>query len=42
MARQKAYNAVNSEMVIAYWQMGKRIVQEEQHGEQKAAYGEAI
>jgi predicted nuclease of restriction endonuclease-like (RecB) superfamily len=42
MARQKAYNAVNSEMVIAYWQMGKRIVQEEQHGEQKATYGEAI
>jgi predicted nuclease of restriction endonuclease-like (RecB) superfamily len=42
MARQKAYNAVNSEMVIAYWQMGKRIVQEEQRGEQKAAYGEAL
>jgi predicted nuclease of restriction endonuclease-like (RecB) superfamily len=42
LARQKAYNAVNSEMVIAYWQMGRRIVQEEQHGEQKAAYGEAI
>ncbi|WP_439556601.1 DUF1016 N-terminal domain-containing protein [Dyadobacter sp.] len=42
LARQKAYNAVNSEMVVAYWQMGRRIVQEEQHGEQKAAYGEAI
>ncbi|NIJ54603.1 PDDEXK nuclease domain-containing protein [Dyadobacter arcticus] len=42
LARQKAYSAVNSEMVIAYWKMGKRIVQEEQHGEQKAAYGEAI
>ncbi|WP_031529537.1 PDDEXK nuclease domain-containing protein [Dyadobacter crusticola] len=41
-ARQKAYSAVNSEMVVAYWQMGRRIVQEEQHGEQKAAYGEAI
>ena len=42
LARQKAYNAVNSEMVIAYWQMGRRIVQEEQHGEEKATYGEAI
>jgi hypothetical protein len=42
LARQKAYSAVNSEMVIAYWQMGRRIVQEEQNGEQKAAYGEAI
>ncbi|SKB77104.1 PDDEXK nuclease domain-containing protein [Dyadobacter psychrophilus] len=42
LARQKVYSAVNSEMVIAYWKMGRRIVQEEQHGEQKAAYGEAI
>ncbi|TLU97273.1 PDDEXK nuclease domain-containing protein [Dyadobacter luticola] len=42
LARQKAYSAVNSEMVIAYWKMGRRIVEEEQHGEQKAAYGEAI
>ncbi|MEO6287060.1 MAG: PDDEXK nuclease domain-containing protein [Dyadobacter sp.] len=42
LARQKTYSAVNSEMVIAYWQMGRRIVQEEQNGEQKAAYGEAI
>lgn len=41
-ARQKAYSAVNSEMVIAYWQMGRRIVQEELQGEQRAAYGESI
>ncbi|MFZ4549041.1 MAG: PDDEXK nuclease domain-containing protein [Bacteroidales bacterium] len=41
-ARQKAYSAVNSEMVQAYWLMGKRIVVEEQQGEQKANYGEAI
>ncbi len=41
-ARQKAYSAVNSEMVQAYWLMGKRIVEEEQKGEQKASYGEAI
>lgn len=41
-ARQKTYSAVNTEMVKAYWLMGKRIVDEEQQGEQKAAYGEAI
>lgn len=41
-ARQKAYSAVNSEMVQAYWLMGKRIVEEEQQGEQKPNYGEAI
>jgi predicted nuclease of restriction endonuclease-like (RecB) superfamily len=41
-ARQKAYTVVNSEMVQAYWLMGKRIVEEEQQGEQKATYGEAI
>ncbi len=38
-ARQKAYTAVNFAMVEAYWQIGKRIVQEEQHGEARAEYG---
>lgn len=42
IARQKAYNAVNSEMVHAYWLLGKRIVEEEQQGEKRAAYGEGI
>lgn len=42
VVRQKAYSAINSEMVKAYWQLGRRIVREEQHGERKAAYGEAI
>ncbi len=41
-ARQKAYSAVNSAMVEAYWQIGKRIVEEEQHGEKKATYGDAL
>jgi len=41
-ARQKAYSAVNATMVEAYWQIGKRIVQQEQHGENRAAYGEGI
>jgi hypothetical protein len=41
-ARQKAYSAVNSAMVEAYWLIGKRIVEEEQSGQERAAYGEEI
>ena len=42
VARQKAYTAVNFAMVEAYWLMGKRIVEEEQQGNERAAYGEEI
>jgi predicted nuclease of restriction endonuclease-like (RecB) superfamily len=38
-ARQSAYRAVNVAMVIAYWQIGKRIVEEEQQGNKRAGYG---
>lgn len=41
-ARQKAYSAVNSAMVEAHWQIGKRIVEEEQQGKERANYGEEI
>lgn len=41
-ARQKAYTAVNSSMVEAYWKVGERIVLQEQGGESRAAYGEQI
>lgn len=41
-ARQKTYQAINSAMVEAYWNIGKRIVQEEQNGAERATYGEAI
>jgi len=41
-ARQKAYSAINFAMVEAYWFIGKRIVEEEQKGEKRAAYGEGI
>lgn len=41
-ARERTYTHINKEMVKTYWLMGKRIVEEEQKGEQKAAYGEAI
>lgn len=38
-ARQKAYTAINSAMVEAYWQLGKRIVEQEQQGKERADYG---
>ena len=41
-ARQSAYRSVNFAMVIAYWRIGKRIVEEEQKGKAKAAYGSAL
>jgi F0F1-type ATP synthase membrane subunit b/b' len=36
-ARQKAYSAVNTAMVEAYWLVGKKIVEEEQNGKERAA-----
>jgi predicted nuclease of restriction endonuclease-like (RecB) superfamily len=41
-ARQKAYAAINFAMTEAYWLIGKRIVEEEQQGKERAAYGEEI
>jgi predicted nuclease of restriction endonuclease-like (RecB) superfamily len=41
-ARQKVYISINSEMVMAYWQIGKRIVEEEQSGEKRAGYGTGL
>ncbi len=38
-ARGKAYAAVNSVMVEAYWRIGRRIVEEEQGGADRAEYG---
>ena len=41
-ARGNIVRAVNTEMVIAYWQIGKEIVEEEQRGKSRADYGEAV
>lgn len=41
-ARHKAYSAINFAQVESYWQIGRRIVQEEQSGKNRAAYGEEI
>jgi predicted nuclease of restriction endonuclease-like (RecB) superfamily len=41
-ARAQAYRAVNVAMVQAYWEIGRVIVEEEQHGKAKAGYGEYL
>ena len=40
--RQKAYASVNSSMIETYWKIGKRIVEEEQCGNERAEYGKRI
>jgi len=40
--RNKAYAAVNSAMVETYWNIGKRIVEQEQQGKERANYGEQL
>lgn len=41
-ARRAAYTAVNSAMVSAYWQIGRRIVEEEQGGSAKSTHGDRL
>ncbi|CAM2886724.1 PDDEXK nuclease domain-containing protein [Legionella anisa] len=41
-ARSNVLKAVNHEQVIAYWNIGKNIIEQEQHGENRAAYGKAL
>jgi predicted nuclease of restriction endonuclease-like (RecB) superfamily len=38
-ARERAYQAINSAMVMAYWEIGRTIVEEEQLGQARAEYG---
>lgn len=41
-ARGVAYRAVNSVMVETYWQIGRRIVEQEQNGKGRADYGDYL
>jgi len=41
-ARKNVARAVNTEMVTAYWQIGREIVEEEQRGKSRAAYGKKL
>jgi len=39
---QTAYQNVNTITVLTYWQVGRRIVEEEQNGEKRAEYGKGL
>jgi len=41
-AKNKVISAVNTEMLKAYWEIGKYIVEFEQEGQLKAKYGKAL
>jgi hypothetical protein len=41
-ARKNVLRSVNSNMVIAYWLIGREIVQEIQGGKNRAGYGEKV
>ena len=41
-ARNQVVRSVNQTMVITYFQIGKMIVEEEQNGEERAAYGKGV
>ena len=41
-ARDTAYTQVNFIMVEAYWNIGKKIVEQEQNGKQRASYGQYL
>ena len=40
-ARNQVKQTVNSAMVLAYWEIGRLIVEQEQQGQSRAAYGKA-
>lgn len=40
--REAAYASVGSVMIESYWQIGKRIVEEEQCGQERAVYGDKL
>ncbi|UYQ95503.1 PDDEXK nuclease domain-containing protein [Chitinophaga horti] len=41
-ALRHTYRAINFAMVQAYWSIGHRILEEEQHGSNRAGYGDAL
>ena len=41
-AKNRVYQTINTTMTQTYYQIGKRIVEEEQGGETRAEYGSAL
>ena len=42
VGQDAAYNAVSRAMLMTYWNIGKRIVEEEQNGAERAEYGKRL
>lgn len=40
--RKRAYSAVEQAGLITFWNIGKRIVEEQQHGDARATYGSKL
>ena len=40
--QQEAYGAASKAMVLTYWNVGKRIVEQEQAGKEHAEYGKKL
>lgn len=41
-AKNKIYQTINTTMTQTYWEIGRRIVEEEQGGDSRAAYGKGL
>jgi predicted nuclease of restriction endonuclease-like (RecB) superfamily len=41
-ARKRVQSVVDHEMVCAYWEIGREIIEDEQQGERRAEYGKAL
>src|SRR6516164_6443525 len=41
-ARERSWQAINTVMVDAYWEVGRAIVEDEQAGKQRAGYGKRL
>ncbi|MCX7090415.1 MAG: DUF1016 N-terminal domain-containing protein [Legionellales bacterium] len=41
-ARTNVLKSINHEQITAYWNIGRNIVEQEQHGENRANYGKAL
>ena len=41
-SRSHAYQAVNTAMLMAYWSVGRLIVEDEQHGKERGDYGKGV
>ena len=40
--RRQAYAAAGQAAIVTYWNVGRRIVEEEQHGKERAQYGKKL